>query len=45
MQLRKSHSMKPVTTRRYFAGRHLVELQINGRVVAEAAFALRLPGA
>lgn len=36
----KRHSMRAVTTRRYFAGTHLVELQINGQVVAEAAFEL-----
>jgi 3-methyladenine DNA glycosylase AlkC len=41
-QLTKSHSMKPVTTRRYFPGAHLVTVQINGRTVAEAAFELRV---
>ncbi len=40
--LEKRHSMKPVTTRRYHAGRHRVTLQVNGETVAEAAFALRL---
>jgi len=39
--LTKRHSMKPVTTRRYFAGTHTVAVQVNGRVVAEAAFELR----
>jgi 3-methyladenine DNA glycosylase AlkC len=43
LALRKRHSMKPVTTRRYHAGRHVVEVQVNGRVVAEAAFVLALP--
>jgi 3-methyladenine DNA glycosylase AlkC len=36
----KRHSMRAVTTRRYFAGTHRVELQINGQVVAAAAFEL-----
>jgi 3-methyladenine DNA glycosylase AlkC len=40
----KRHSLRAVTTRRYYAGRHVVEVQVNGRVVAEAAFTLTLPG-
>ena len=35
--------MRPITTRRYHAGRHAVEVQINGKVVAEAAFTLLMP--
>jgi len=38
--LRKSHPVKPITTRRYFSGTHRVELLINGRVAAQAAFEL-----
>jgi hypothetical protein len=34
--------MRPVTTRRYHAGRHLVDLRINGEVRAEGAFDLKL---
>ncbi|MFZ2651419.1 MAG: DNA alkylation repair protein [Burkholderiaceae bacterium] len=41
-ELRKTHSLRPVTTRRYHAGRHRIELKINGRPVAESAFELRL---
>ena len=40
--LRKTHAVRPITTRRYHAGRHVVDLRINGRVAAEAAFELRL---
>ena len=40
--LEKRHSLKPVTTRRYHAGAHVVDVRINGRVVAEAGFDLRL---
>jgi 3-methyladenine DNA glycosylase AlkC len=39
-QLQKSHRVKLITTRRYYAGRHTVGLLINGRVCAEAAFVL-----
>jgi len=38
--LRKAHSLKPITTRRYYPGRHLVALQVNGKVLAEAGFTL-----
>jgi hypothetical protein len=38
--LTRRHSMKPITTRRYHPGRHLVTVQVNGRTVAEAAFEL-----
>jgi hypothetical protein len=39
--LRKSHSLREVTTRRYHAGLHLVELLINGRAIAQAPFELQ----
>jgi 3-methyladenine DNA glycosylase AlkC len=39
--LRKQHSFKPITTRRYHAGQHRISLQINGQTMAEADFALR----
>ncbi len=38
--LQKRHSMRPVTTRRYFAGAHRVSLHVNGQPVAEAVFQL-----
>jgi 3-methyladenine DNA glycosylase AlkC len=41
-ELVKGHSMKPITTRRYHAGEHRVDIQINGKVVAGAAFQLAL---
>ena len=40
--LHKSHSMRLITTRRYHAGRHEVDLRINGEAVASASFDLRL---
>jgi 3-methyladenine DNA glycosylase AlkC len=42
VDLQKQHSLKPVTTRRYHAGQHSVCLQVNGQVVAEQGFALKL---
>ncbi len=38
--LARRHSMKAVTTRRYHAGLHRVEIRVNGRPMAEAAFEL-----
>lgn len=38
----KQHSMRPVTTRRYHAGRHEVDLRVNGQVLARAFFQLSL---
>lgn len=38
--LRKSHAVRPITTRRYYPGRHLLDVRINGQVVAQAAFEL-----
>jgi len=39
--LTKRHAVKPITTRRYHAGRHPVVVQVNGQPVAEAAFVLK----
>lgn len=43
--LEKRHALAPVTTRRYYAGKHRVELKVNGASLAEAEFELRLPAA
>ncbi|HEY0817806.1 MAG TPA: DNA alkylation repair protein [Rhizobacter sp.] len=40
--LRKQHSLKPITTRTYYAGTHRLEVLVNGTSVAEASFDLRL---
>ncbi len=42
LRLEKTHAVRPITTRRYHAGQHRVELQVNGRVVAADAFVLSL---
>ncbi len=41
-ELRKSHSLRVVTTRRYHAGTHTIALRINGRSAASANFELRV---
>ncbi len=40
--LGKGHAVKPITTRRYYAGTHRVVVQINGKPVAEGSFTLRV---
>ncbi len=40
-ELVKQHSFRPVTTRRLYPGPHRIEVQVNGRTVATADFALR----
>jgi 3-methyladenine DNA glycosylase AlkC len=41
--LAKQHSFKPVTTRRYHAGRHAIEIKVNGSAMVRAAVQLSLP--
>jgi len=41
--LLKRHSLREVTTRRLYPGRHEIELQVNGRSLAWAAFRLSVP--
>ncbi len=38
----KRHSMRAVTTRRYYAGAHRVSVQVNGTTVTDATFQLEL---
>jgi len=42
MTLKKSHRIKPITTRVYYPGRHHVEVQVNGQVLGRADFTLTL---
>lgn len=42
--LARTHSMRPVTTRRYHPGPHAVDLRINGHEVARAGFVLSAAG-
>ncbi|NJN55833.1 MAG: hypothetical protein HC804_14460 [Anaerolineae bacterium] len=40
LPLRKQHTFKPITTRRYYPGLHRVEIQVNGSTLAGADFEL-----
>ena len=42
LHLSKTHAIKPITTRVYYAGEHRVEVQINGQSFGSAAFQLTL---
>lgn len=43
--LEKQHPGKPITSRRYHAGNHAVDVRINGAVQAQAEFELTLGSA
>ncbi|MGC9459203.1 DNA alkylation repair protein [Vibrio genomosp. F10] len=40
LTIKKKHTIKPITTRVYYSGIHKVELQVNGKVVAQNEFEL-----
>lgn len=42
LKAERSHAIKPITTRRYYEGRHKLEIFVNGVSVAIADFELRL---
>lgn len=39
----RTHAIKPITTRVYYPGEHLIEIIVNGRSVAQAEFTLNMP--
>lgn len=39
--LEKRHAVRPITTRTYHPGRHVVDVRINGKIRAEGSFQLR----
>jgi 3-methyladenine DNA glycosylase AlkC len=41
--IRKTHSFRPITTRKYYPGEHAVEIQINGAPMERIAFAVTAP--
>ncbi|MEZ6014390.1 MAG: DNA alkylation repair protein [Planctomycetota bacterium] len=43
LSLSKRHAVRPISTRKYYPGRHRVALQANGKVVCEAEFELEMP--
>jgi 3-methyladenine DNA glycosylase AlkC len=40
--IEKSHHLKKVTTRVFYAGNHVLEIQVNGRVLEKIGFELKL---
>lgn len=42
LTIHKKHHIKPITTRRYYSGEHRVEVQVNGKIVGESKFQLRI---
>lgn len=42
IEIRRAHSFRPITTRRYYAGIHAISLQINGVVAGRADFRLTI---
>ncbi len=40
LTLEKFHSIRPISTRKYYAGRHEVHIQVNGNIVAKGEFTL-----
>jgi 3-methyladenine DNA glycosylase AlkC len=43
LNMSRRYRLKPISTRRFHAGRHRVELQVNGRILAESFFDLEMP--
>ena len=42
LTMRKQHTIKPITTRRYYSGVHPVEIQVNGQIVGKNSFTLTI---
>lgn len=42
VELNKVHKIVPISTRRYYTGEHAIEIQINGKKLAEASFWLEV---
>jgi len=42
LKLSKKHSMRSLTTRKYYPGRHMLQIQVNGRILAEQEFTLKM---
>ena len=37
-RFRKAHALRPMTTRVHYAGRHVLQVQVNGQLSAAAEF-------
>lgn len=43
LEASRKHVIKPITTRVYYPGEHMIEIMVNGRSVAQAEFTLIMP--
>lgn len=43
LEASRKHAIKPITTRVYYPGEHMIEIMVNGRSVAQAEFTLIMP--
>lgn len=43
LYVQKTHSIRPISTRKYYPGINRVEIQVNGTVIGEAEFELVMP--
>ncbi len=41
-QIKKRHPMRPITTRKYYAGKHKIDVVVNGRTLDSMEFELRM---
>ena len=41
-QLSKKHAIQPITTRKYYSGKQLLEIQVNGKVLGKSSFELKV---
>ena len=42
LTITKRHPVKPITTRMYYAGKHMVEIQVNGKVYLKETWSLKI---
>ena len=40
LSIQKSHSIRPITTRKYYGGTHRIEIQVNGQILGGTDFEL-----
>ncbi|WP_413288074.1 DNA alkylation repair protein [Bdellovibrio sp. HCB337] len=42
ISIHKRHHLKPITTRKYYSGVHIIEIQVNGRIYAASKWNLQV---
>lgn len=43
LTIEKTHSIRPISTRKYYAGKHHIEIQVNGQIIDSTGFELVMP--